>query len=168
MLLIGLYGAGKSSMAAELADLLERAGIGYALLDLDFLAWFDTGSEDGPSDEEVFRANLTAVMNTYVAAGIGRFVLAGMAADAAGRDRLADDLGMALRVVRLTVPLAEIERRLRADVTTGRADDLREARAQLQRADGVGIEDLTVANDRPIRVVAEGIVDWLGWLRAAG
>jgi adenylylsulfate kinase-like enzyme len=34
VLLIGLYGAGKSSMAAEIADILERAGIGYALLDL--------------------------------------------------------------------------------------------------------------------------------------
>jgi predicted kinase len=167
VLLSGLYGVGKSSMAAELADLLERAGIGYALLDLDFLAWFDTGSEDGPGEEEVFRANLTAVMRNYVDAGIGRFVLAGLVADAAGRERLADDLGMPLRVVRLTVPFQEIERRLKADVTTGRADDLREARAQLQRDDGVGIEDLTVANDRPIRVVASEIVAWLGWLDAA-
>ena len=164
VLLTGLYGAGKSSMAAELADLLERAGIGYALLDLDFLAWFDTGSEDGPGEEELFRANLTAVVRNYVDAGIGQFVLAGMVADAAGRDRLADDMGMPLRVVRLTVPLEEIERRLQADVTTGRADDLREARAQMQRDDGVGIENLTVANDRPIREVASEIFAWLGWL----
>ena len=168
VLLSGLYGAGKSSVAAELADLLERARIGYALLDLDFLAWFDTGSDDGPGEEEVFRANLTAVVRNYVDAGIGRFVLAGLVADAAGRERLADDLGMPLRVVRLTVPFQEIERRLRADVTTGRADDLREARAQLQRDDGVGIEDLTVANDRPIREVAMQVLDWLGWLSAPG
>lgn len=111
----------------------------------------------------MFRANLAAVMRNYVGAGIGRFVLAGMVSDAAGRDRLADDLGMPLRVVRLTVPFDEIERRLRADVTTGRADDLLEARAQLDRGDAIGIEDLTVANDRPIREVATVILDWLGW-----
>jgi len=73
---------------------------------------------------------------------------------------------MPLRVVRLTVPFEEIERRLKADVTTGRADDLREARAQMQRDDGVGIEDMTVANDRPVREVAVQVLDWLGWLSA--
>ena len=166
VLLSGLYGAGKSSMAAEIADILERAGIGYALLDLDFLAWFDTGNADGPGEEEMFRANLTAVVRNYVGAGIRRFILAGLVAEAADRDRLADDLQMPLHVVRLTVPFREIERRLRADVTTGRADDLREARAQLQREDGVGIEDVAVANDRPIREVAMEILDWLGWLSA--
>jgi hypothetical protein len=37
--------------------------------------------------------------------------------------------GSALRVVRLTVPLRRIERRLASDVTSGRRDDLREAAA---------------------------------------
>lgn len=145
--------------------MLEQRRIGYALLDLDFLTWFDTGIEDGPGEEEeMFRANLSAVMRNYLDAGIGRFVLAGTVADRAGRDQLAEDLGMPLRVVRLTVPFEEIERRLRADVTSGRVDDLREARAQLERGDTVGIEDLTVANDRPIREVAVEILTWLGWL----
>jgi hypothetical protein len=164
VLLTGLYGVGKSSMGAEIADLLEQHGIGYALLDLDFLMWFDTGRKDGPGEEEILRANLSAVMRNYLHAGIGRFVLAGTIADAAGRDRLAEAVGLALRVVRLTVPFDEIERRLRADVTTGRADDLREARAQMERGDTVGIEALTVSNDRPIREVATEILDWLGWI----
>jgi hypothetical protein len=28
---------------------------------------------------------------------------------------------------------------------------------------GVGVEDLVVANDRPIGTVAAEIMDWLGW-----
>jgi hypothetical protein len=68
-----------------------------------------------------------------------------------------------LRVVRLTVPLDGIRQRLAADPTSGRADDLREAAAQIAASVGVGVEDLVVANDRPIGTVAAEIMDWLGW-----
>lgn len=70
---------------------------------------------------------------------------------------------MPMRIVRLTVPLEEIERRLRSDVTTGRQDDLRHAAEQIDAAEGVGLEDLTVPNDRPIRSIASEVLDWLGW-----
>ncbi len=70
---------------------------------------------------------------------------------------------MPLRVVRLTVPLHEIEKRLSSDVTTGRQDDLRQAAAQVASSQGAGIEDLTVSNDRPIRQVAGDILRWLAW-----
>jgi adenylylsulfate kinase-like enzyme len=36
VLLTGVYGSGKSSVAVEIAYLLERHGEPYALLDLDF------------------------------------------------------------------------------------------------------------------------------------
>ena len=70
---------------------------------------------------------------------------------------------MPLRVVRLTVPVGEIERRLRADVTSGRRDDLREAASWISTGEGEGVEDLAVPNDRPIRQVAVDILEWLGW-----
>lgn len=40
VLVTGVFGSGKSSIAEEIADLLEGAGLPYALLDLDFLMWF--------------------------------------------------------------------------------------------------------------------------------
>ena len=70
---------------------------------------------------------------------------------------------MPVRVVRLRVTMDEIDRRLRSDVTAGREDDLREAGEWAAAGLGEGFEDLTVANDRPIREVATEIVDWLGW-----
>ena len=36
VLITGVFGSGKSSVAAELADLLEREGLSYAALDLDW------------------------------------------------------------------------------------------------------------------------------------
>ena len=70
---------------------------------------------------------------------------------------------MPLRVVRLTVPFPEIRQRLATDVTSSRQDDLRNAEVQLAESQGVGLEDLVMANDRPIGTVAREIIGWLGW-----
>jgi len=39
VLITGVYGSGKSSVAAEIAFVLEDRGEPFALLDLDFLGW---------------------------------------------------------------------------------------------------------------------------------
>ncbi len=65
--------------------------------------------------------------------------------------------------MRLAVPLAVIEQRLASDVTSGRRDDLREAAEQIATAEGVGLEHVTIVNDRPVDVVAREIMTYLGW-----
>jgi hypothetical protein len=164
VLLIGVYGSGKSSVAQEIADLLEKRNAPYALLDLDFLGWFDTGG--GPTGHSVMLKNLAALVDNYLAVGIRFFVLAGAIRDQAELDGIRAELPMPVRVVRLTVPLPEIEERLRYDPTAGRREDLREAIAWIAGSVGVGIEDATVSNDRPIREVAADILGWLGWQEA--
>ena len=163
MLITGVYGSGKSSVAEEMAAALEERNASYALLDLDFLAWFDTGEEDGPTEYRMMLTNLAAVVRNYLAVGVRFFILAKAVRDAAELDDLKVGLPMPLKVVRLTVPLKEIEGRLSHDVTTGRRDDLREAAAWVAASTGVGIEDLTVPNDRPVREVAVEVLNWLGW-----
>jgi adenylylsulfate kinase-like enzyme len=56
-----------------------------------------------------------------------------------------------------------LEQRLASDVTTGRRDDLREAASSTAAAEGVGVEDVAVSNDRPIRVVVRDVMTLLGW-----
>jgi energy-coupling factor transporter ATP-binding protein EcfA2 len=163
VLITGVYGSGKSSVAQEIAHLLEQQNAPYALLDLDFLGWFDTGDEGGPTQHSVMLKNLAALVGNYLAAGVRLFVLAGAIRDRAELEDLKVELPMPLRVVRLTVPWEEIEKRLRSDVTTGRREDLREAGVWVAGSVGVGIEDETVSNERPIREVAAGILEWLGW-----
>ena len=72
-------------------------------------------------------------------------------------------MSVPLKVARLAVPLAVIELRLAGDVTSGRRDDLREAAEQLATAEGVGLEDVTIVNDRPVDVVAQEMMTFLGW-----
>jgi hypothetical protein len=164
VLITGVYGAGKSSVAEEIAYLLEQQGEPYALLDLDYLGWADTGSEDQATGFRLTMQNLRAVTANYQRAGIQRFVLAYFARSPGEVREIRRALGVPLRVVRLTVPIADIERRLAADVTSGRRADLREAAASIAANEGTDLEDLVLSNDCPIGVVARDMMTFLGWL----
>jgi predicted kinase len=166
VLIIGLYGSGKSSVAAEMAELLEARDVPYAAIDLDWLAWANVGDGDGhgPIENPVLVPNLRAVVSNDLAAGVRRFVLAGSLRSRPELEALRDAVDMPVRVVRLDVPMAVIESRLGADPTSGRASDLEVARRAADYAEGHGLEELTVDNDRPIGKAAAEIVRWLGWI----
>ena len=164
VLICGAYGTGKSSLAADMAEVLEAGGVPYAAIDLDWLAWANVEDGHGEGGERLMLANLAALIANFRAAGMTRFVLAGVLTGADERERLRETLGMPLRVARLTVPIEEIERRLAPDPTSGRAGDLEEARRQVATGVGVGLEDVAVDNHRPSAETASELVRWLGWV----
>ena len=164
VLLTGVYGSGKSSVAQEIAYLLEQRGEPYALLDLDYLSWGGTGSEDRAAEFALMLQNLSAVAANYRQAGIRLFVLAYFVRSAGEVRGVREAAGLPLRVVRLEVGLGDIERRLAGDVTSGRRDDLREAASALEAGEGVGVEDVVIGNDRPIGAVAHDVLSFLDWV----
>jgi hypothetical protein len=164
VLITGVYGSGKSSLAAEIAHMLEQRHQPYALLDLDYLSWAGTARSDRAEEFGLLLQNLADVGGNYRRAGIHRFVLAYFLRDATELQALRKAAGLPLRVARLEVPLAEIERRLATDITSGRRDDLRRAAPSIAASEGVGIEDVVIANDRPIEAAAEELMTFLGWL----
>jgi energy-coupling factor transporter ATP-binding protein EcfA2 len=166
VLLTGVYGSGKSTVAVEMAYLLEQRGAPFALLDLDYLSWGGTGNEDRAAEFGLMLQNLAAVKSNYLQAGIRIFVLAYFVRSPDEVQGVRQALGMPLRVVRLTIPLSSIERRLAGDVTSGRRDDLRQAASAIAVGEGAGVEDVAVSNDRPIGVVAREVLAFLGWLDA--
>ena len=167
VLLTGVYGSGKSSVTEEIAYLPEQRGEPCALLDLDYLSWAGDATSDRASEFGLMLENLAAVAANYRRAGIRLFVLAYFVRSAGEVRGVREALGLPLRVARLTVRLPEIERRLAGDVTSGRREDLREAAASIAAAEGVGVEDVVIANDRPIGVVAGEVMTFLGWLTQA-
>ena len=164
VLVTGVYGSGKSSVAAEIAYLLEQRGEPYALLDLDYLSWAGDATSDRMSEFGLMLENLAAVAANYRRAGIRLFVLAYFVRGPGEVQGVREALGLPLRVARLTVRLPEIERRLAGDVTSGRRDDLRAAAASIAAAEGTGVEDVVISNDRPIGVVARDVMTFLRWL----
>ena len=163
VLITGVYGSGKSSVAAEIAYLLERQERRFTLLDLDYLSWAGPGTGDRAAEIRLLGQNLTALVPNYRRIGVTLFLLAYFVRDAAELQVIRAALGLPLKVVRLAVPLDVIEQRLASDVTSGRRDDLREAATQLATAEGAGLADLTIVNDRPVAVVAQQILTFLGW-----
>ena len=164
VLLTGVYGSGKSSVAEEIAYLLEQRGERYALLDLDYLSWAGTGADDRAGEFGLMLQNLGAVAANYRRAGIGLFVLAYFVRSPGELQAVREVLGLPLRVARLTVPLPVIERRLAADVSSGRRDDLRAAAALIAASAEAGLEDVAISNDRPLGAVAQDVMAFLGWL----
>jgi hypothetical protein len=147
----------------EIAYLLEQRAEPYALLDLDYLSWGGTGADDRAAEFGLMLQNLSAVAANYRRARIRLFVLAYFVRSPDEVRSVRDAVGLPLRVVRLEVPLPDIERRLASDVTSGRRDDLREAAASIAAAEGAGVEDVVIGNDRPIGVVAQEVLSFLGW-----
>lgn len=168
VLLTGVYGVGKSTIAAEMADLLEEADVPYAALDLDWLTWCNAGDGDRAREHAMLLRNLGAVVANYRAAGARYFVLARWIHDGAELASLVTTMAMPLRTVELTVPLDEIARRLATDPTAGRQDDLAESVAWVEDGRGTGLADYTIDNDRPVRDVAIDILGWLAWPPAVG
>jgi len=165
VLITGVYGAGKSTVAADIADVLERRRVPYGAIDLDWIMWFDTGRDD--MDElgrKVFLANLADVVRNYLEVGVERIVLAGAIESRADLDGVRDAVSVPLTVVRLTVPLHEVVRRLRSDPTAGRQDDLQVAIEWTDAAVGLGLDDFSMANEGAVRDTSTAILERLGWL----
>lgn len=161
VLITGVYGSGKSSIAAEIGYLLEQRDELYGLLDLDYLGWIG----DHEMGFRMMLRNLVTVAANFREVGARYFVVAYFVRDREALTSVTAALGVPTKVVRVEVPLREIEQRLSADVTSGRQDDLRDAAAALASSAGVGIEDLAVRNDRPVPVIARELMSWLGWDR---
>jgi adenylylsulfate kinase-like enzyme len=163
VLITGVYGSGKSSVAAEISYLLEQRRQPFALLDLDYLGWGGSNFDDHRAGFGLMLRNLSAVASNYREAGVEVFIVAYFIRDHEALAAVREATGVSLRVVRLSVPLPAIEQRLAADTTKGRRDDLRAAAASIAAGEGVGVEDVTVANDRPVSLVAHEVMTWLGW-----
>ncbi len=147
----------------EISYLLEQRRQPHALLDLDYLGWGATDFDDHAAGFGLMLRNLTAVASNYRDAGISVFIVAHFIRDHDALRAVREATGVPLRVVRLEVPLPDIEQRLAADLTSGRRNDLREAASSIATGEGVGVEDVTVVNDQPIALVADEILTWLGW-----
>lgn len=166
VLVTGVYGSGKTTAIEEMAAILESAGVQYAALDLDWLAWANL-DDHGPESHRLLLANLGAVVGNSRAAGMSRFLLAGTVTDPAQVADLAAAAGMPVRTVRLVAPIEVIAARLSGNPTSGRQDALAEARRADAAGRGASIGDLVVAGDRPARNIADEILAWLGWLPPA-
>jgi adenylylsulfate kinase-like enzyme len=76
-LLTGPVGAGKTTLAVEIGEILREAGQAHAVIELDWLAWCEPPAGSSETRRQLVLENLAATLRNYEAAEIRRFVLAG-------------------------------------------------------------------------------------------
>ena len=166
IVLTGVYGVGKSTMAGQIADLLEERDVRFAAIDLDWLSW--AWSEDSTHEDPLDRLmleHLDLLVRNLRRRGNDRFILAGAVMTEREWDAIRTTMAMPTRLVRLTLPLDLIRERIGNEPTTGREHDLAQTERWLA-ADGEGVPDpdYEVANDGSIVDTASAILAWTGWL----
>ncbi|MFG1603530.1 adenylyl-sulfate kinase [Actinoplanes sp. NPDC049265] len=162
LLISGTVGAGKTTVADALGDLLRADGVPGAVLDVDWLrrAW-----PAPPGDR--FNHHLTLRNLRAVAANLsGRIVLAGVIESRADRDDYQAALDAPLTVGRLRVDLTTVRERLRRR----HADDDEGLRWHLRRCGeldailaAAAVEDFVIDGGGTIRQVANAMRTAAGW-----
>ncbi|MGB3306430.1 MAG: AAA family ATPase [Thermomicrobiales bacterium] len=121
----GPVGAGKSTVAAALSDLLGQAEIPHGMIDVDYVRWCYPTPANDRFHAKLGRRNMAAVAANYRAAGAKVIVLADVVEDMAQRGEYEAAIPDAeVSIVRLRVPLDVIERRLRTRMAQDSAESL--------------------------------------------
>ena len=163
MLLTGVYGSGKTTLAIELVDRLADAGANAAAIDLDWLGWYDAPTGwDEHHDPRLTLEHLALMASRYAGVGVQRLVIAGTI-PAGTRERYAAAVGAPLTVVRLEVGADTLRRRLDSDPNASRQDDLANALEDLERGPRDDGADWVVDADRPPAELATEVLGRLGW-----
>jgi len=158
LVLTGGLGAGKTSVAVEVGEILSSLGTPVSVVDLDQLCWTAPAPWSGVAVDEVLAGSLAAILPVHAAAGVQRLVLPRLVRTPAEVEQLRASIGPAsLVVVELTASETEREARVRSR-DTGRtlADHLEEIADLVPEA---GVADQVVATDgRAVEDVAADVV----------
>jgi GNAT superfamily N-acetyltransferase len=167
----GTIGAGKTSTAAAVHDVLAEEGARSAFIDADYLCQATPLPEDDAYGQALLFENLAAVSPVYRARGYGCIVLARVVEDARDRDRYAAAFsgpgGRAhVSIVRVTASQDARVSRISAREPEGYWRELCLARTvELDDAlEDLDLDDGVVSSEGATRIdVAKAALDAAGW-----
>lgn len=166
LIITGTCGAGKSTIAAEINDLLAESKVPNAAIDLDALAW--QWPQSSAFNSDLMFKNLASLWPNYQAHGAQRLVLARVIEERAELERYQATIpGAEIVVCRLVAPQPLTIARLRARMPPGPSRDWHEHRTvELEEIlEQAAVEDFVVTNDdRQTRDVALDVLSQAGWL----
>lgn len=110
LLLNGTVGAGKTTVAEAVGDVLVERGVHHAIIDLDWLRRCWPAPAGDPFNVDLCLRNVAAVAANAREAGSDLLVIAGVIETRDERDRMERAVGVPLTVCRLVID-AEVARR---------------------------------------------------------
>ncbi|SEQ35944.1 AAA family ATPase [Microlunatus flavus] len=167
VLLSGTVGAGKTTTAHALSDLLRTAGVRHAVVDLDEIRLLRPPPDGDRFAHEVELANLRDLARNFAAAGAERLVLAGVVEEGVEGDRYREAVTGRLLLVRLLVRPDRAAVRLRhrhAEEPEARTWHLHRTDELAAVLDAAPFEDAHVdTTDRTPAQVALEVARLAGW-----
>ena len=166
LFLNGTVGAGKTTTAEAIGDLLQQREVPYAVIDLDWLRNTWPAPPDDPFNLALELQNLTAVAANFRTAGVQVLILAGVIERYADRERYEQALGVPVTVCRLVVPTPRIQSRITARHPPGAERDWHLARIGELDAilESAQLDDFTVrVDDHEPATVAQDVLRTIGW-----
>ena len=170
LLITGPVGVGKSSVASELSELLDQAGVAHALVDVDSLRWCYPRSPRDPFRVRLAMNNLAAIWPNYQDAGAERLVLVDVIESRAELNQISAAVpGADISIVRLRATNKTLQARVRQrERGLGLARHLRRATELAALMDVAAIEDAVVDTDgRTVLEIAREILVRSGWVLTA-
>jgi hypothetical protein len=166
VLLTGGLATGKTSVAIEMGEALERAGAAFAVLDLDWLCWAWSSASSPRALHQLLCDNLRAIVPNLLAYDVQYLVMARAVLTPAGLQQLRDSIApLPLRVVHLTAEDAEVVRRLRARDTGPRLEahlSRREEFEEMAQSASPSVIEADTSHEQPT-AVADRVLRALRW-----
>jgi hypothetical protein len=162
LLLTGTVGAGKTSVAVEIGERLEAAGVPYSAIDLDWLCWISPAAERHRSVHDVLLEALGAVWPVHRAAGVQRLIMArGLRTPAEIDGVRAAVPDVDVQVVRLAVDHEVVRRRLHERDTGAQLAQHLELLEQLDPGPLPGVHQ--VANTGNLTTCVDEVLQRIRW-----
>jgi adenylylsulfate kinase-like enzyme len=167
LVLTGPICVGKTTVAAEVSEGLDAAGIAHAIVDIDSLRWCYPRPSNDPFRVALAMRNLAAVWANFRGAGATRLIVADVveARDHLDRYRVAVP-GAEIVVVRLTASLSTLTLRVqRREQGLGLARHLQRVSELANLMERTAVEDILVPVDgKTVGEIAREVLMRTRWL----
>lgn len=167
MIITGPVGAGKTTVALEVSELLEQGSIAHACVDLDALRWCYPRRPDDRFSTKLAMKNLAAIWVNFQECGATSLIIADVIETRSGLDRYRAAIpGADILVVRLTASLNTLHKRLEhRELGVGLAWHLQRAPELAVIMERNHIEDLLVSTDgKTVTEIAREILQQTRWM----
>ena len=162
LLITGPVGVGKSTVALEISEILNKKDISHAMIDIDYLRYAFPRPKDDPYAIEVGYKNLADVVKNFLDFGVTRLIIPTILEEKEDIERIKQIIPNAsVIVVRLRGALSTIENNLKQrEIGMGLDWHLQRAKELHEHYEITEIEDIVIDIDnKSINHLANEIIE---------
>ncbi len=167
MLITGPVGVGKTAVASEVSELLDKAGVAHAFVDIDALRWCYPRPPQDPFRIKLAMKNLAAIWKNFQECGATHLILADIVESRDELERYREAIpGADILVIRLQASLSTLAERVRLrEAGAGLDRHLRRAAELAAIMEQNRVQDILInTNNKSVSQIAQEILVRSKWV----